>query len=125
MSKPSKPSSPVVVPRQASRLALAAATALAGLALTGTHTFAQGPGAAFGTCATSGDLCTSLGRVMTASLCWAAAFAATIGLVRLRQSGSRRVNPMVLACLLLVVFVVVGVVTWVAPDPDLPAVRFE
>ena len=123
----SKPSSPAVVPRQPARLALVVATALAGLALTGTHTFvhAQGPGAAFGTCATSGDLCTDLGRVMTASLCWAAAFAATIGLVRLRQSGSRRVYPMVLACLLLVMFVVVGVVAWVAPDPDLPAVRFE
>ena len=121
----SKPSSSAVVPRQPARLALAVATALAGLALTGTHTFAQGLGTAFGTCATSGELCTSLGRVMAASLCWAAAFAATIGLVRLRQSGSRRVNPMVLACLLLGVFVVAGVVAWVAPDPDLPVVRFE
>ena len=121
----SEPSSSAVVPRQPARLALAVATALVGLALTGTHTFAQGLGAAFGTCATSGDLCTSLGRVMTASLCCAAAFAATIGLVRLRLSGSRRVYPMVLACLLLVVFVVVGVVAWVAPDPDLPAARFE
>ena len=121
----SKRSSSAVVPRQPARPALAVATALAGLALTGTHAFAQGPGAAFGTCATSGDLCTSLGRVTTAPLCWAAAFAATIGLVRLRQSGSRRVYPMVLACLFLAVFVVAGVVACVAPDPDLPAVRFE
>ena len=104
----SKPPSSVVVPRQSPRLALAVAMALVGFALTGTHAFAQGAGASFGTCATSGDLCTSLGRVMAASLCWAAACVAFAGWISLRKPGPCHINPIMQACVLLAAFAAVG-----------------
>ena len=109
----SKPSSSLVVPRQSPRLALTVATALVGLALTGTHALAQGPGAAFGTCATSGDLCTDLGQAMTAALCWAVACVAFAGWISLRKPGPRQASLTVLGCVLLAAFAAAGAGIWV------------
>jgi len=101
------------VPRQSPRLALAVATALVGLALTGTHALAQGPGAAFGTCATSGDLCTDLGQAMTVTLCWTVAGVAFAGWISLRKPGPRQITLTVQACVLLAAFAAAGAGIWV------------
>lgn len=78
------------------------------------------------------------GEVALFVLCWGAGFAALPGLVGFLQPGSGQVNPMVLACALLVVLIIAGTVALVAiaspillaPDPNLSgapsaAVRFE
>ena len=109
----SKPFSSLIVPWHSKRLAPAVATALVGLSLTGTHVLAQGAGAAFGTCATSGDLCASVGQVMTTVLCWAAACVAFAGWISLRKPSPRQITPTVQACVLLAAFAAAGAGIWV------------
>lgn len=134
MSKPSKPSSPVVVPRQSTRLAVAAATALVGFALTGTPALALGGGAQLETCPTWGELHTIGGWAVAIAVLFVATFAAANGLVALWRSSPRQAGLTVLACASIVTFVVAWAATaspiLIAPDPDLPggssaSVRFE
>jgi len=116
MTNPSKPFPLSVMPRQLSRPTLAVATALVGVALTGTHTLAQGASASLQTCTTAGDFCTTGRLVVIVSLCWSAAFAAIAGLVSLWKPGRRPspATPRVLACIFLVTFIAAGAGTWVA-----------
>jgi hypothetical protein len=78
------------------------------------------------------------GEVALFVLCWGASFAAFPNLVGVLQTCSRQINPMVLACALLVVLIVTVTVALVAiaspiliaPAPNLTgapsaAVRFE
>ena len=116
MNKASKPFLSSVMPRQMPRLALAAATALAGVALTGTHALARGSTASLDTCTTSGDICTAGVQVATAVLYWIAAFAAITGLIGFWKLGSRprQVSPMMPLCALLATSIALGAGTWMA-----------
>jgi len=116
MNKTSKPFPTSVVPRQLPRLALAAATALAGFALTGTPAFARGPAASLGTCTTSGDICTKWVQVATIVLYLVAAFAAITGLIGFWKLGrrTRQVSPMMPLCAFLAASIALGAGAWMA-----------
>ena len=111
----SKPSSSLIAPWHPTRLAPAIATALIGLALTGTHALAQGPGAAFGTCAT--QQCPNGYLVMTVALCWVVACVAFVGWFSLRTPGPRQARLLVQVCVLLAAFAAAGAAAWVAVVP--------
>ena len=107
----SRPSSSLIVPWHPTRLVPAFAMALVGLALTGTHTPAQGAGASFGTCAAS--QCPNGGLVIAVALCWAVACVAFAGWISLRKPGPRQINPIAQACVLLAAFAAAGAGIWV------------
>ena len=122
MRKPSKPSSPVVVPRQPARPALAAATALAGVALTGTPAFALGGGARLETCPTWGELYAIGGWGLAIAACFVATVAAANGLAARWRSSPRQASLTVLACVSIVTVVVAWAATasptLIAPNAD-------
>jgi len=122
MTNPSKSFPLSVMPRQLSRPVLAVATALVGVALTGTHTLAQGATASLQSCTTWGSICTTGRSMAIVSVCWSAAFAAIAGLVSLRKPGRRPrpASPMVLACIFLVAFIAAGARAWVAIGSNSP-----
>lgn len=92
MSKVSKLLSSIVVPQCPRWFALAVNAALAGVA------FWQ----------------MTWGEVALFVFCWGAGFAALPSLVGLLQPGPRQADPMMLACALLVVLIVVGTIALVA-----------
>ena len=117
MSKLSKPFPSAVVPPQARRLTLAAATALGGMALAGRHALAQGAGGTLGTRATTfAQDALNWGAVATWVLYMIAACAVIAGIIGVWQLGKRnqQVSPMVPICAFLAAFIAAGAGAWVA-----------
>ena len=124
MSKPSKPSSSVVVPQQPARPALAVAMALVGVALTGTPVLALvgDPPLELEAYVTWGELHTIAGWVVAIAVCWVATSGAASGLVACWQASPLQASPLALACVFLAVSIVTVVVALAATAfPDLIA----
>lgn len=118
MSKLSKPLAFSVMPRPLPRPALAVATALVGLALTGTPVLALVGDPPLElemeTYVTWGELHTIAGWVAAIALCLVARSGATSSLVAFWQASPRQASPLALACVLLVVLIVTATVALVA-----------
>jgi len=93
---------------------LAVATALVGIALTGTPALALGGGAQLETCPTWGELYTIGGWVVAIAVCLAATSGAASSLVAIWQPSPRQAGLTVLACVFLVVSIVTVVTAWAA-----------
>jgi len=118
VSRLSKPFPPAVMPLQPRRLALCAATVLAGVAVAGRHALAQGAGGGtLGTRATTfAQDSLNWGAVATVILYLVAAVAVIAGVIGVWQMGKRnqQVSPMVPICAFLAAFIAAGAGTWVA-----------
>ena len=116
MSKLSKQLAFSVMPRPLPRPVLAVATALVGLALTGTPVLALvgDPPLELETYVTWGELHTIAVWVAAIALCLVPTSGATSSLVAFWQTSPRQASPLALACVLLVVLIVTATVALVA-----------
>jgi len=117
VSKPNTSFPSAIVSPPPRRLALFAATALAGLAVTGRHALAQGAGGTLGTRATTfAQDSLNWGAVATVVLYLVAALAVIAGVIGVWQLGKRnqQVSPLVPICAFLAAFIAAGAGTWVA-----------
>jgi len=114
VSKPNTPFPSAIVSPQPRRLALATATALAGVAVAGRHALAQGTLGARATAFAQDSL--NWGAVATIVLYLVAALAVIAGVIGVWQLGKRnqQVSPMVPICAFLAAFIAAGAGTWVA-----------
>jgi len=114
VSKPNTPFPSVIVSPQPRRLGLSAATALAGLAVTGRHALAQNTLGGRATAFAQDSL--NWGAVATVVLYLVAGLAVIAGVVGVWQLGKRnqQVSPLVPICAFLAAFIAAGAGTWVA-----------